>query len=46
MRRNSAWAGQGASTKRASSIACLLFIAVLGGAFWAGALWAAQPWAH
>jgi len=28
----------------ATSIACLLFVVVLGGAFWAGALWAAQPW--
>jgi len=30
--------------KGATSIACLLFVVVLGGAFWAGALWAAQPW--
>jgi hypothetical protein len=30
--------------KGPTSIACLLFVVVLGGAFWAGALWAAQPW--
>jgi len=45
MRHN--WAGQATSrSKRAGMVACLLFLAVLGGAFWAGALWAAQPWAH
>ena len=48
MRRNAAVGGQIASSRssKAGSIACLLFIAILGGAFWAGALWAAQPWAH
>ena len=47
MRRNPAWAGLAASKpqpKGARSIACLLFVALLGGAFWAGALWAAAPW--
>ena len=44
MRRNPTWAIQGVQTraKGASSIACLLFVAVMAVAFWAGALWAGQ----
>lgn len=32
------------AVRRPGAAASLLFVIVLGGAFWAGALWAAQPW--
>lgn len=46
MRRNVALTGQAASAdpKPSTSIASLVFVAVLGAAFWIGALWATQPW--
>jgi hypothetical protein len=46
MRRNPAWAGQALvvpSPKGAKSIAALLFIVLMGSAFWAGAVWASLP---
>jgi hypothetical protein len=33
-----------APAKGASSIACFLFVAAMGAAFWMGALWASQSW--
>lgn len=32
--------------KGASSIACLAFVALMGGAFWAGAVWIGQTLMH
>ncbi len=46
MRRNPAWSVEGISTrpeKAAKPIACILFVAALGVAFWAGALWVTLP---
>ncbi len=28
----------------AGSIACILFVAAMGAAFWIGAIWASQSW--
>jgi hypothetical protein len=44
MRRNLALQGplRPAAHRCASSVACLVFVAVLGVAFWAGAAWLAQ----
>jgi type IV secretory pathway VirB3-like protein len=44
MRRNLAYGGvtRPALPRGVSSLACLVFVAVLGVAFWAGALWIAQ----
>ncbi|HWA63901.1 MAG TPA: hypothetical protein VG939_21175 [Caulobacteraceae bacterium] len=46
MRHNPAWAGQAAWTSEqrgAKSIGALLFVVLLGCAFWAGAIWASLP---
>ena len=43
MRRELAFGGVARQAERpVRSIACLAFVAVLGGAFWAGAVWIAQ----
>ncbi len=47
MRRNLALGGMARQPERpAKSIACLVFVAVLGCAFWAGALWIGQALMH
>jgi hypothetical protein len=46
MRRHIALNATAAPSNAKGSLACLVFVAVLGGAFWVGALWATQPWAH
>jgi hypothetical protein len=46
MRRNPAWAGQAialAPQKGAKSLACLMFVLMMGACFSAGALWASLP---
>jgi hypothetical protein len=46
MRRNPAWSAQALAVtpqKGAKSIACLLFVLLMGSAFWAGAIWASLP---
>ena len=46
MRRKPAWAGQAialAPQKGAKSIACLMFVLMMGACFSAGALWASLP---
>jgi len=44
MRRNLAFGGVARPelNRSVSSVACLVFVAILGVAFWAGALWIAQ----
>ncbi len=32
--------------KGAGGLACMVFVAVLGAAFWAGAVFASQPWPY
>jgi hypothetical protein len=47
MRSQSVWAGQEETRtppKGISSVACLLFVALLGTAVWSGALWVYQIW--
>ena len=47
MRSQSVWAGQEATRVRpkgVGSIACMLFVALLGTAVWSGALWVYQVW--
>lgn len=47
MRQDPAWAGELrplAKPKGTTSIACLLFVALLGTAFWSAALWVYQFW--
>jgi len=49
MRRNVAWNAQAmpASPDRAAKpIACMIFVAALGVAFWAGVLWVTMPLLH
>ena len=42
------WARQSAPRARTKSagacIACMLFVAAMGAAFWIGTLWASQTW--
>lgn len=43
MRRDLAFGGLARQTERpVRSIACLVFVAILGAAFWAGAAWIAE----
>jgi hypothetical protein len=46
MAHDPTWARTPAPRTRTSggSIACFLFVAAMGAAFWVGALWASQAW--
>jgi hypothetical protein len=47
MARDSDWARHEAARARpkgASSVACMVFVAAMGAAFWMGAIWASQTW--
>jgi hypothetical protein len=47
MQRHSTWSAQAVpahpAKEAAKPIACVLFIAALGAAFWAGVLWVTMP---
>jgi hypothetical protein len=49
MAHEPAWGRPAAPVERAKSgatcVACFLFVAAMGAAFWMGAIWASQAWA-